>query len=336
MGYVRSAMKLLDRVRDVGLRRRLAASTIACYQSWINEFLRFSRSGGSWRRPGELFAADVERYLNHLARDRRVSASTQNQAVCAIVFLYKQVLAGELAADHLGRFEAERARRPVRVPTVLSAQEVQRVLDAMPSGSMRRVVVELLYGAGLRLMECCTLRVRDVDFDRAQIIVRSGKGDKDRIVMLPARCAGALAEQVRRVRHHHERDVRRGGGYVPLPYALAHKAPYAQLDWRWQHVFPSRILRRDSQGRGFRWHADPGHVDCAIRQAARDAGLSKRVTAHTFRHSFATHLLEQGWDVRQVQSLLGHASLQTTMIYTHVMNKPAVAVTSPLDRFAIA
>src|SRR5687768_2588052 len=139
--------------------------------------------------------------------------------------------------------------------------------------------------------------------------------------MLPARCVAALAEQVRRVRHHHERDVRCGGGFVPLPDPLAHKAPYAQVDWRWQYVFPSRNLRRDPQGRGFRWHADPSHLDLAIRQAARAAGLSKRVTAHTFRHSFATHLLEQGWDVRQVQSLLEHVSLETTMVYTHVMNK---------------
>ena len=335
LGYVWYVMKLLDRVRDVGLRRHLAASTIACYRSWIGEFLRFSRRDGTWRAPAELLAADVERYLTHLARDRRVSASTQNQATCAIVFLYKHVLGDELGPEHLGRFEAERARRPVRVPTVLSGAEVQRILNALPDGSMRRLMVELLYGAGLRLKECCTLRVRDVDFDRGQIVVRGGKGDKDRLVMLPSRCVAALAEQVRRVRHQHDLDVRRRGGHVPLPDPLLHKTPYARVDWRWQYVFPSRILRRDDQGRGFRWHTDPGRLDWAIRRATHRAQVSKRVTAHTFRHSFATHLLEQGWDVRQVQSLLGHRSLETTMIYTHVMNKPAIAVTSPLDRLEI-
>ena len=329
-------MKVLDRVRDVGARRRLAKSTIACYRSWIAEFLRFCRDGGSWRQPRELDPADVERFLTHLARDRRVSASTQNQAICAIVFLYKQVVVDELGHDHLGRFEAERARRRNRIPTVLSPAEVQRVLDALPPGSMRWLMVGLLYGAGLRLTECCTLRVRDLDFDRRQIIVRGGKGDKDRIVMLPASSVAALAEQVRRVRHQHACDVRRGGGFVPVPDPLAHKCPYAQQDWRWQFVFPSVVLRRDMHGRGSRWHADPSRLDRAIRDAARRAGLSKRVTAHAFRHSFATHLLEQGWDVRQVQTLLGHASLATTMIYTHVTNRPAIAVSSPLDRLVVA
>lgn len=260
-------MKLLDRVREVGLRRHLAASTISCYQSWIREFFRFSRVDGTWRGPAELFAADVERYLNHLARDRRVSASTQNQATCAIVFLYKQVLGDELGSDHLGRFEAERARRPARVPTVLSAAEVQRILDALPGGSMRRLMVELLYGAGLRLTECCTLRVRDVDLDRRQIVVRGGKGHKDRLVMLPSRCVSALVGQLCRVRHQHERDVRRGGGYAPLPDTLLHKVPYARVDWRWQYAFPSTILRRDDQGRGFRWHTDPSRLDRCIRRA---------------------------------------------------------------------
>ncbi len=276
----------------------------------------------------------MQAYLTHLARDRRVSASTQNLATCAIVFLYRQVLADELPAGHLGRFEAERSTRPGRVPTVLSAAEVGRLLDAMEPGSVRRLMVQVLYGTGLRLAECCTLRVRDLDFDRVQVVVRAGKGDKDRLVMLPACCREALAGQVRRVRHRHERDAARGGGYVPLPDAVSHKCPYAARDWRWQFMFPSAVMGRDSAGRGVRWHADGSALERAIGQAARRAGLSKRVTAHTFRHSFATHLLEAGYDVRQVQTLLGHASLKTTMIYTHVMNPPALSVTSPLDRLA--
>jgi integron integrase len=327
-------MKLLHRVRDVACRRRLARSTIDCYQAWITDFLRFSRFDGRWRTPAELGAADVERFLTHLARDRRVAASTQNQALCAIVFLYKPVLADELPAEHLGQFVAERARRPVRVPTVLSAAEVARLIEAMEPGAMRRLMVELMYGTGLRVMECCTLRVRDIDFERGQIIVRGGKGDKDRVVMLPARCARALAERVRRVRHQHTQDMCRGGGYVPLPDALSSKCPYAQQDWRWQFIFPSAVMRRDAGGRGFRWHADPSWLDRAIRDAARRVQISKRITAHTFRHSFATHLLEAGYDIRQVQTLLGHVKLETTMIYTHVMNKPAIAVRSPLDRLA--
>jgi integron integrase len=329
-------MSLVRRVRDAGLRRHLAASTIARYQSWIVTYLQFCRDGRRWRHPRELGAADVGAFLTHLARDQRVSASTQNQAMCAIVFLYRQVLAEELGPGHLGRFEAERSTRPARVPTVLSAAEVGRMLDAMEPGSLRRLMVQVLYGTGMRLMECCRLRVRDLDFDRGQIVVRGGKGDKDRIVMLPGSCGGALAEQVRRARHRHERDVSHGGGYVPVPDPVAHKCPYAERDWRWQFVFPSAIMRRDEHDRGVRWHADASTLERAIAAAARRAGLSKRVTAHTFRHSFATHLLEAGYDVRQVQTLLGHASLKTTMIYMHVMQRPASAVTSPLDRLTTA
>ncbi len=201
---------------------------------------------------------------------------------------------------------------------------------------MHGLMIELLYGTGLRVMECCTLRVRDIDFDRGQVVVRGGKGDKDRVVMLPGSLRERLAEQVGRVRLRHGRDVGKGGGHVPLPASLANKCPYAERDWRWQFVFPSVVLRRDDGGLGTRYHADPGAVGRTVREAARAAGIAKRVSPHTFRHSFATHLLESGYDVRQVQQLLGHQSLETTMIYTHVMNKPAVAVTSPLDRLAVA
>jgi len=324
-------MKILQRVADVGLRRHLARSTVEHYQNWITDFLRFSRVNGVWRAPGELFAADVEKFLTHLARDRRLSASSQNQAVCAIVFLYKQVLGEELGEDHLGRFEAERSKRPVRVPTVLSTAEVRRIVESISLRSMHRLMIELLYGTGMRVSECCTLRLRDLDFDRGQIVVRAGKGDKDRVVMLPQALRGRLADQCRRVRVQHERDLARGGGFAPVHDSIGNKAPYAECDWRWQFVFPSINLRRDQAGRGCRWYAHPAVLDRMIRVATRRAGVAKRVTAHTFRHSFATHLLEAGYDIRQVQSLLGHVSLETTMIYTHVMQKPAIAVRSPLD-----
>jgi integron integrase len=329
-------MKLIERLCDVAKRLHLAAATIECYSRWVSEFLRFHRGvAGEWVHPRRLGAKEVETFLTHLARDRRLSASSQNQAVNAIVFLYKQVLADELPGDHLGKFAAERARRPERVPTVLSTDEVQRIIEAVKEGSMHRLMIQVLYGTGTRVNECCTLRLRDIDFDRTQIIVRSGKFNKDRIVMLPGSLQAALAAQCRKVREQHQRDLSKGAGGVPLPNELANKAPYARDDWRWQFVFPSMSVARDENGKGYRWHAHPGVLGRTIRSAARRAGLSKRVSPHTFRHSFATHLLEAGYDVRQVQTLLGHERLETTMIYTHVMNKPAVAVTSPLDRLPI-
>jgi integron integrase len=307
-----------------------------CYRNWIGHFLRFCQIEGRWRHPRELGAVEVGDFLTHLARDRRLSASSQNQATCAIVFLYKQVLAEELGEDRLGRFEFERSRRPVRVPTVLSALEAVRLIETLKPGSAQRLMVEIMYGCGLRVMECCTLRVRDLDFERGQIVVRSGKGDKDRIVMLPHLLREPLIGRCRRVRAQHQRDTARDGGYVPLPESLLHKTPYAQRDWRWQFLFSSVTLRRDADGRGYRWHANPSAIERTVRAAVRRAGIAKRITCHTLRHSFATHLLEGGYDVRQVQTLLGHASLKTTMVYLHVMNKPAVAVTSPLDRLAVA
>jgi integron integrase len=328
-------MKLLERLATVGKRRHLSPLTVECYQRWVREFLTFHKRGDHWRHPAELGGADVEAFLNHLAQDRRVAASTQNQALNGIVFLYNRVLVEELGEDHLGRFAAERSKRPGRVPTVLSVNEVRRMIAAIEEGSIHQLMVELLYGTGMRVMECCTLRLRDLDFDRAQIVIRGGKGDQDRVVMLPGSLVKRLTEQTRRVRSRHERDVKKGAGYVPLPDALAHKVPYAQQDWRWQFLFPSAVLRRNEAGRGARWHADPGALGRVVRDAAAAAQISKRVSPHTFRHSFATHLLEAGHDIRQVQTLLGHASLKTTMIYTHVMNRPAVSVTSPLDRLAV-
>lgn len=208
---------------------------------------------------------------------------------------------------------------------------MKQVLETI-EGPVWRLMTEILYGTGMRVSECCTLRVRDVDFERGQIVVRGGKGDKDRIVMLPGSLRGQLEAQVGVVRERHELDVAVGGGYVPVPDSVANKVKYAERDWRWQYLFPSAVMRRDETDRGFRWHADAGALSRVITVASKRSGVSKRVTPHTFRHSFATHLLEAGYDVRQVQELLGHEKLQTTMIYTHVMDRPAVAVRSPLDR----
>src|SRR5688500_3849797 len=227
-------------------------------------------------------------------------------------------------------------RAAVRLPTVLSADEVVRLLEAIPRERISRLMAELLYGTGMRVGECCQLRIRDIDLGRAQIIVRAGKGDKDRIVMLPQRLRARLTAQVSRVEALWRRDITRGGGHAPVPDALRHKRPRAGSELPFQFVFPSAVMRRDGSGRGMRWHLASPSLDRTVYVAARRAGIGKRVTCHTFRHSFATHLLEAGYDVRQVQTLLGHASLKTTMVYVHVMNKPAVAVTSPLDRLVSA
>lgn len=326
-------MRLLEQLRVVARRRRLADRTIDAYSHWVRDFLGFSAGRhGQWTHPSKLGTADVEAYLNDLVMRRRLSASSQNQALNALVFLYRHVLEDVIPQDHLGKFLLQRSRRVARVPTVLSVDEVRRVIEAMPPARIYRLMVELLYGTGMRVSEVCTLRVRDIDLGRAQIIVRAGKGDKDRIVMLPQRPRDRLTEQLGVVERQWRKDVRRGGGYAPVPDALEHKRPRAGTEWPWQFVFPPTVLRRDDAGYGTRWHADSSALDRSICDAARRAGVAKRVTCHTFRHSFATHVLEAGYDVRQVQTLLGHASLKTTMIYTHVMNKPAVAVTSPLDR----
>ena len=330
-------MKLLERADLVCRRRGMSGRTARVYCQWIRRFLAFAAAAhGRWVVPEQLGTGDVESFLNHLVGDRNLSASSQNQALNALVFLYRHVLEGAIAHDHLGKFELLRSTRPPRLPTVLSAAEVGRVLEAIPVKRIVRLMAELLYGTGMRVGECCTLRVRDIDLGRAQIIVRAGKGDKDRVVMLPASLHERLSEQVRRVEGLWRKDVARGGGYAPVPDALEHKRPRAGWELPFQFVFPSAVLRRDEAGRGTRWHAHPGTLDRVVYAAARRAGIGKRVTCHAFRHSFATHLLEAGYDVRQVQTLLGHASLKTTMVYVHVMNKPAVAVTSPLDRLAAA
>lgn len=326
-------MKLLQQFNVVAQTRRLAPNSIDAYASWIRQFLHFAAQRfGTWVHPAQLGTTDVEAFLNELVVERRLSASAQNQALCALVFLYKHVLENVIPQDHLGKFLLLRSRRVKRVPTVLSVDEVRRIIAAISPTRKCRLMAELMYGTGMRVSELCTLRVRDIDLGRAQIIVRAAKGDKDRIVMLPMSLQARLAGQVERVTAQWRTDVSRGGGYAPVPDALLHKRPRAAFELPWQFVFSSTVMRRDECGRGTRWHADPSALDRVIDSATKRAGVAKRVTCHTFRHSFATHVLEAGYDIRQVQMLLGHASLKTTLVYTHVMNKPSVSVTSPLDR----
>jgi integron integrase len=273
--------------------------------------------------------AEVTAFLNYLAREREVAASTQNQALSAILFLYKDTLDKPLA----WLAGLERAKRPVRMPSVLSRPEARRLLAHLHG--TRWLMASLLYGAGLRLRECLKLRVKDVDFDYRQILVRDAKGAKDRVTMLPGSVIEPLKMHLERARALHERDVAAGYGDVELPDALARKYPRAPYEWGWKFVFPSHKLATDPRsGVIRRHHVYENYLIRAVKQAAHAARITKHVSCHTLRHSFATHLLEGGYDIRTVQELLGHVSVETTMIYTHVMNKGGRGVASPLDHVA--
>jgi integron integrase len=278
------------------------------------------------RHPSALGVAEVERFLSMLAEERRVSAATQNQALSALLFLYREVL-----AEPLPWLEGVvRAKVPQRLPTVLTRDEVRAVLARLPE--RERLFATLLYGAGLRLLEGLTLRVKDVDFGAAQIIVRGGKGDKDRVVPFPKSVTAELTRHLELVRELHRSDLAAGAGEVVLPNALAAKFPNAGREWRWQYVFPAtRTYVERETGKRRRHHLHPTAVQRAVRTAAERAGISKRVSCHTFRHSFATHLLEDGYDIRTIQELLGHKDVSTTMIYTHVLNRGGRGVRSPAD-----
>lgn len=321
-------MKLLEQVHEACLTKHYSPRTEESYARWIERFLRFHRdTAGKWIHPRNMAAEHVESFLTHLAVRRHVSASTQNQALNALVFLFRDVIKREL-----GELDAVRAKRPIRLPTVLSQDEVRRVLATMEPGSMHGLMACLLYGSGLRLMECCTLRVMDADLERGQIVVRGGKGNKDRVTMLPISQRKPLSAQIERVARQHEGDLRRGRGWVQVPTSVEHKRPTAPRELGWQFLFPShRCVRDEATGRWQRWYVHPSTLARAVKRTASAAGIAKRVTCHTFRHSFATHLLEAGYDIRTVQELLGHKSVQTTMIYTHVMQQPGVGVISPLD-----
>ena len=289
---------------------------------WARRFIFFHGK----RHPRELGGDEVAAFLTHLARERSVAASTQNQALAALLFLYGEVLGTKLPWMQ----GIERAKRPVRVPVVLTREEVRALLSQLEG--TKWLMAGLLYGAGLRLRECLRLRVKDVDFGYRQIAVRDGKGAKDRVTMLPAAVIEPLRNHLARVKRRHERDLEEGYGEVELPFALERKYPRAPREWGWQYVFPSSRISIDPRsGNKRRHHMAEGILQSALNRAVRAAGIVKRANCHSLRHSFATHLLKRGYDIRTVQELLGHKDVSTTMIYTHVLNRPGIGVKSPLD-----
>jgi integron integrase len=319
--------KLLDRVRLAIRARHYSARTEEAYVAWIKRYIFFHGK----RHPAEMGADEVTRFLSSLALHGRVSASTQNQALSALLFLYQEVLQQDLPwLDGIVR-----AKRSVRLPVVLTRDEVQAVLSRIRGTS--RLIATLLYGAGLRLLECARLRVKDVDFATNQILVRGGKGDKDRVTLLPASVKADLARHLDAARRQHEADLRLNAGWVALPGALDRKYPNAGREWAWQWVFPATRIYVDREtAKRHRHHYHESAIQRVVKEAVRQSGIAKPATCHTFRHSFATHLLEDGYDIRTVQELLGHKEVTTTMIYTHVLNRGPSAVRSPADRLLAA
>ncbi len=315
--------RLLDRVRDALRVRHYSRRTERAYVAWTRRYILFHGK----RHPAEMGAEEVSRFLSGLAIEGRVSASTQNQALSALLFLYSHVLGTRLPwLDDLVR-----VARPRQLPVVLSRDEVRAVLGRLEGTP--GLMASLLYGAGLRLLECARLRIKDIDFVRHQVIVRGGKGDRDRVTILPLSLQPALRGHLARVRARHEHDLAAGGGWVELPLALARKFPGAGREWSWQWVFPATRCYTDRvSGQRRRHHLHETVLQRAVRDAVRAAGIVKRASSHTFRHSFATHLLEDGYDIRTVQELLGHRDVSTTMIYTHVLNRGPAGVRSPMDR----
>jgi len=322
---VQQKTKLLPSLRANLRLRHFSPRTEEAYVSWVRRFVRFH----GLRHPTELGEREVVGFLTHLSVERRVAASTQGQALAAVLFLYREVLGRPL----VGLGPIPRARAPVRLPVVLTRHEVERVLAGLRGTT--RLVGAMLYGSGMRLLECLTLRVKDVDLERGELRIRRAKGARDRVTVLARTARGALGEQLEQVRRGHQRDLVEGAGWVELPEALGRKYPNAGCSWPWQWVFPARRRYVDrATGQIRRHHLHESAVQRAMAEAVRASGIGKRATCHTLRHSFATHLLEAGYDIRTVQELLGHRDVSTTMIYTHVLNRGGWGVESPADVLA--
>ncbi len=319
-----TAPSLLGDLRRALRLHHYSSRTEEAYGQWVRRFVRFC----GMRHPRELGAGDVTRFLSHLAVDKGVTAGTQNQALSALVFLYRDVL--DLRVGWLASLV--RAKRSERVPVVLTKDEVRRALSQLKGRGTPALVVAMLYGTGMRLLEALRLRVKDVDFAKNEITVRGGKGDRDRVTMLPERLKGPLLKHLAEVRTQHEADLVEGAGWVELPGALARKYPNAGREWGWQWVFPATRTYADGPtGQRRRHHLHETIVQRVFKEGVRSARIAKRASCHTLRHSFATHLLEAGYDIRTVQELLGHRNVNTTMIYTHVLNRGGRGVRSPAD-----
>jgi integron integrase len=317
-----SPRKLLDQVSDAIRTKHYSYRTEQTYKDWIKRYILFHDK----RHPKDMGADEVEAFITHLAVERHVAASTQNQALSAILFLYRHVLHIEMDIPS----DTIRAEKSKTLPVVLTHQEAMTVIAKMTG--LPQLMAKLLYGSGLRLMECMRLRVKDIDFGNHQIIVRDGKGEDDRSTILPDSLVPALQRQVETVQHIHQTDLGDGFGEVWLPYALERKYPNASREFIWQYLFPASALSVDPVSKKvMRHHADPSLLQKAIRAAAKQVNIQKPVSPHTFRHSFATQLLQSGYDIRTIQELLGHKDVKTTMIYTHVLQRGGLAVKSPLD-----
>jgi integron integrase len=314
--------KLLDQVRDLLRIKHYSYRTEQSYVAWIRRYILFHNK----RHPKEMGIPEIEAFLSYLAIEENVAASTQNVALSALIFLYKEVL----RIDQPLSLNAFRAKRSTYLPTVLTQEETQSVIQQLTGE--HQLVIKILYGSGLRLSEGLNLRVKDLDFAQRQIQIRDTKGMENRITMMPDSLVEPLKAHLQRVKSQHQRDLEKGFGSVYLPFALARKFPHADRQWIWQYIFPSGRISKDPRSEVLRrHHLDESGLQKALKQAVRSAGIQKRASCHTFRHSFATHLLQSGYDIRTVQELLGHKDVKTTMIYTHVLNKGGRGVRSPLD-----